>query len=127
MLQLEQQQHRQQQQQQRQVQGPLTPTRAQDANPNELLDRENHMVVELVTENEWMALQETGCWPRRHSSFSVSITVTGESGKVSLSTVACQQCDTSGSATSPCISVKNRTRGRMPKSAEKPRVPAVEF
>jgi hypothetical protein len=86
MLQLE--------QQQRHIQVPLTPTRAQETNQNELLDRENHIVVELVTDNEWIALQETGCWPHQHSSFSVSITV-AESGKCTLSTVSCQQCDTS--------------------------------
>jgi hypothetical protein len=127
MLQLEQQQQRLQQQQ---VQVPLTPTRAQDVNgnQNDLLDRENHIVVELVTENEWIALQETGCWPRQQpASFFVSITVTDGSGKISLSTAPCQHCDNSGSASSPCISVKNRTRGRVAKSAEKPRAPPLEF
>jgi hypothetical protein len=119
MLQLE-------QQQQRLIQVPLTPTRSQEANPNDLLDRENHIVVELVTDNEWIALQETGCWPRQHSNFFVSITVT-ETGKCTLSTVLCQNCDTSGSASLSCFSVKNRARGWVAKSTEKPRAPALEF
>jgi hypothetical protein len=119
MLQLE-------QQQQRQIQAPLTPIRAQETDQNELLDRENHTVVELVTDDEWIALQETGCWPCQRSNFFVSITV-DESGKCTLSTVPCQNCDTSGSASSSCFSVKNRARGWVAKSTEKPRAPALEF
>lgn len=120
MLQLEQQQHRDIQV------PPVTPTRAQEATAHELLDRENHVVVELVTDDEWIALQETGCWPRQHSNFFVSITV-AESGKCTLSTIPCQNCDNSGSASLSCFSVKNRARGWVAKSAEKPRAPALEF
>jgi hypothetical protein len=42
---------------------------------NDLLDRENHVVVELVTMEEWQALHETGCWPKQVSNYLVSITV----------------------------------------------------
>jgi hypothetical protein len=101
---------------------------AAQGSQNEILDRENNVVVEVVTEDEWIALQETGCWPRQLSSFSVSFTV-HDNGKLSFSNVTCRACDNSGSASASCITTKNRARSlyKNLKSAEKPLSPSLEY
>ena len=107
-------------------QAPAMPTRASEASQNEMLDRENHIVAELVTDEEWNALQETGAWPLQFSNFSVSISIQ-ESGKFSFSSIPCRDCDPTGSSISSCLSIKNRSRARIDKTRDKARVPSLEY
>lgn len=118
MLHLEQRQHQT-------LQSPGTP-RVDSASLNDMLDRENHVVVEIVSQDEWLALQETGCWPKQFSSFAVSVTVK-EGGKFSFSTMPCRECDPTGSRFTACASVKYRRKRWEPKSVEQRRVAKVEF
>jgi hypothetical protein len=88
------------------------------------LDSENHVVVEIVPDDEWRALQETKSWPQQHH-FSVSFTVVDEEDDdgdeeeeghcrrrhVSFSTLPCRDCDASGKASSSNLSLKTRARG----------------
>lgn len=103
---------------------------------NDLLDRENHVVVELVTQEEWTALVETGCWPKQDSNFCITVTVDGPY-KVGFSTLPCRDCDPSGlqysANASHCSSSKNlksprfRSKRWEPKSVEQKRIPSVEY
>lgn len=100
---------------------------------NEMLDRENHAVVEILTEAEVSAL--AACWPGC-SGFSVRFTVrtgeevavaaaTGDSlicGGVNFCTPVCRSCDATGLQCS--VTIKSRTRVWVKKSAEKARAPA---
>jgi len=79
---------------------------------NELLDRENHSVVEIVSEEEYSALLEK-CWPDK-SIFSLSFDV-DEAGTVTFSTPPCRDCDATGRRCS--VIVKNRARNWVKKSA----------
>ncbi len=60
---------------------------------NELLDRENHVVTELVTHEEWLALQES--WPKQISTYSMCVTVDSD-GSFAFSTLPCRECDPTG-------------------------------
>ena len=102
---------------------PATPSSL--ANQNEMLDRENHVVVELVSRLEWDALQEAGGWPKQLSHFAVTVTV--KDGDFSISTMPCRECDPSGSRFTACASVKYRRKRWEPKSVEQRRVPKSEF
>jgi hypothetical protein len=106
---------------------PATPRRDSFCN-NELLDRENHVVVELVTQEEWKALQETGCWPKQVSHYSVTVNVEKD-GSFGFSTLPCRDCDPSGLRFMSCASVKNKFRSKRwePKSVEQKRIPNLEY
>jgi hypothetical protein len=90
-------------------------------NQNARLDRENHVVVELVTEEEWVALKDTGCWPKQVSSFFFSLTV-AEHGRVSYSTLPCRDCDPTGSRFTQRAEIKYRRKRWEPKSVEQKRI-----
>lgn len=101
---------------------------------NERLDRENHTVVEILTEEEFRALE--ACWPGL-SVFALRLSVQ-QSGKlpshddedvmdsfihcgVNFCTPICQTCDATGRQCS--ISVKNRARKiGLKKNTDKSRV-----
>eukprot|EP00934_Nitzschia_sp_Nitz4_P008608 Nitzschia sp. Nitz4//scaffold37_size175936//132332//133816//NITZ4_002060-RA/size175936-processed-gene-0.198-mRNA-1//1//CDS//3329549830//8598//frame0 len=91
----------------------------------EVLDRENHVVVELVTEEEWLALQQTGCWPKQLSHFAVRVEVDGN--KFRFSTNPCRECDPTGSRFQASAEVKYRRKRWEPKSVEQRRTPRVEY
>lgn len=117
MLQLEQQQH----------QEPRSPTpTTSKANQNDMLDRENHVVVELVSQDEWIALQKTGCWPKQISNFAANVTIL-ENGKFEFSTMPCRECDPTGSRFTASASVKYRRKRWEPKSVEQRRIPNMKF
>jgi hypothetical protein len=100
---------------------------------NEMLDRENHSVVEILTQAEFRAL--TACWPGT-TVFALRFTVqtgkeialaaaTGDSlicGGVNFCTPVCRSCDATGRRCS--VSIKNRARGWVKKSADNARAPA---
>jgi hypothetical protein len=102
---------------------------------NELLDRENHSVVEILSQAEFRAL--TACWPGTNV-FALRFTVqtsldgvaavaapTGDAlvcGGVNFCTPVCRSCDSTGRQCS--MSIKNRARGWVKKSTEKSRSPA---
>ena len=106
---------------------PATPRRESSAN-NELLDRENHVVVELVSQEEWTALRDTGCWPKQVSHYSVTVDVDAN-GSFGFSTLPCRDCDPSGLRFMSCASVKNKFRSKRwePKSVEQKRIPNLEY
>ena len=85
---------------------------------NELLDRENHVVTELVTHEEWLSLQETGCWRTQISAYSMCVTVdndnkNGSSSNFAVSTLPCRECDPTGLRFgSSCASMKNNMDGK---------------
>ena len=95
---------------------PLAPPSSNSSTPtsrSDLLDRENHVVVEIVTDDEWLALQEMGCCgPRQLSNFTVSFVVSAETRQFTYSTIPCRDCDASGKASSSSMSIKNRSRGK---------------
>jgi hypothetical protein len=114
--------------QQEQRQAPATPTAARFdtlTSLNDMLDRENHVVVELVTEDEWAALRETGCWPIQ-LDFAVRVTVQ-DNQKFHFSTHPCRECDPTGSRFLACAEVKYRRKRWEPKSVEQKRIPRVEY
>lgn len=108
-----------------QQQSPATPSR-DSASLNDLLDRENHVVVELVTQDEWAALQEAVGWPKQLSQFGIRVTVRDELS-FHLSTHPCRECDPTGSQFLACAEVKYRRKRWEPKTVEQKRVPRVEF
>lgn len=108
---------------------------------NELLDRENHSVVEILTQDEFRALE--ACWPGL-TLFALRFTVRhGRKWKrgdaaaavaddddddsyvhrgVHFCTPVCQSCDATGRQCS--VSIKNRRKRWNKKSSEKARAPA---
>jgi hypothetical protein len=116
-----------QEEQQQDAAAPATPPRESACN-NDLLDRENHVVVELVSEEEWTALRETGCWPMQVSHYSVTVDVDAN-GAFGFSTLPCRDCDASGLRFTSCASVKNKFRSKRwePKSVEQKRIPNLEY
>lgn len=96
---------------------------------NELLDRENHVVVEVVTHDEWLALQEAGCWRKQVSAYSMCVTV-DKDGSFAFSTLPCRECDPTGLRfSSSCASMKNMFRSKRwePKNVEHKRIPNLEY
>uniref|UniRef100_A0A7S1D1E5 Uncharacterized protein n=1 Tax=Cyclophora tenuis TaxID=216820 RepID=A0A7S1D1E5_CYCTE len=61
---------------------------------NELLDKENNVVVEILTDEEYTALEKW--WPRVHSSFCLRFSVDVGDGSIEWSTPPCRDCDASG-------------------------------
>jgi hypothetical protein len=85
---------------------------------NELLDQENHSVVELLTQEEFTALEES--WPEKAHVFCLRVAVDAQ-GKSTFSTPQCRACDATGRQDA-LLSVRNRSRSRM--SAERALVKA---
>jgi len=143
MLQLEEQQQQQQRErnQQRQQEAVASPTnqplRLESYCNNELLDRENHAVTELVTHEEWLALQqETGCWNSKQQLLTYYMCVTVENdGTYAFSTLPCRECDPTGLRfTTPCVaassikkSPKFRSKRWEPEHIEQKRIPNSEY
>jgi hypothetical protein len=107
----------QQQQQQIQRQPPAAAMPVSTENRNELLDRENHSVVELLSEAEYLALEQ--CWPG--STFGIGFVVDAEQG-LDFTTPVCRECDATGRQCA--LSIKNRARQWVRKSSERSRAPA---
>lgn len=91
-----------------------TPTKQQ-------LDRENGVVVEILTHDEWIALQKW--WPKVHSNWTFGFTVDAH-GNVSWSIPPCRDCDPTGQYSRCDLYVKNRARGWVKKSSDRKRAPA---
>jgi hypothetical protein len=85
------------------------------------LDRENSVVVEILTQEELVALQKW--WPKVHSNLSFGFTV-GARGEISWSIPPCRDCDPSSHYCRSDLYVKNRARGWIKKSSDKKRAPA---
>lgn len=96
------------------------------ASLNDMLDRENHVVVELVTLDEWTALQETGGWPKLLTHFAVTVTVRDDQSFY-FSTNPCRECDPTGSRFLAQAEVKYRRKRWEPKCVEQKRIPRVEY
>lgn len=61
----------------------------------ELLDRENYCCVEILTEDEFAALEKL--WPKQQGLFGLRFQV-DDGGRVAFSTPPCRECDASGLA-----------------------------
>ena len=83
-----------------------------DSRNNDLLDKENLVVVEILTEEECDALEEW--WPDIHSSFVMKFAVVNEQFEgrirtnITWSTIPCRECDAVYSGTN--VVVRNRNR-----------------
>ena len=93
---------------------------------NELLDRENHCVVEIVTKSEYEALERFYGVPADFLSFCVS----NDGADFDYTAIPCRSCDATGAGGSGGLCVKNRARGWVRKNvvgysdATKQRAPA---
>ena len=72
-----------------------TTTNNNNSNTNEMLDKENSVVVEILTDEEYSALVKW--WPHVHSLFCLRFSVC-DSGVVEWSVPPCRECDASGKA-----------------------------
>ena len=98
MIRLEQERHQEQQQQIigiEDLDNTTTRRNCESSCNNDLLDRENHIVTELVTHEEWLALQEMGSWRKQTSAYSMCVTV-DKDGSFDFSTMQCRECDPTG-------------------------------
>jgi hypothetical protein len=111
---------------QQQELAPLNYPRHESTSLNDMLDRENHVVVELVTEDEWSGLQEIGCWPESLGQFAVKVTVRDDQS-FGFSTSPCRECDPTGSRFLAGAEVKYRRKRWEPKCVEQKRIPRVEY
>lgn len=93
------------------------PVAASTPSKNELLDRENHSVVEILSQQEYQALE--AFWPPG-SSFGLFMEI--RQGRDVWGTQLCRDCDATGR--SHDFHVKNRARGWVKKSSDKARAPA---
>lgn len=91
---------------------PQTPRSRGGTTINELLDQENNVVVEILTDEEFSALKKW--WPEVHSSFALRFSMDGDDGGVTWSTPPCRECDASGRCYS--LSIRNRNKKAMQKS-----------
>ena len=80
---------------------------------NDLLDKENNVVVEILSESELMALEEW--WPEIHSSFIMKFAVLSDdsangsnSNIITWSTPPCRECDACHCSAN--VVVRNRSR-----------------
>ena len=110
---------------------PATPTpTTPDANTNTRaeinaqLDRENYVVVEILTDEEFTALEKW--WPEIHSSYALRFAVTTTHNhksnnnyddernaglaEIVWTTPPCRECDTSGIFQNHHLVVRNRNR-----------------
>ena len=92
---------------------------------SDVLDRENHVVVELLTLEEWNALNEYGGWRNQFGSFAIHVQIEDQS--YHISTEVCRECDPTGSRFSASAEVKYRRKRWEPKSVESKRTPKVEY
>eukprot|EP01082_Thalassiosira_pseudonana_P003920 g3423.t1 g3423 contig12:2039736-2041694(+) len=73
---------------------------------NEQLDRENRVVVEILTDDEVTALEKW--WPRVHSTYALRFAVvansaTRDESEILWSTVPCRECDPSSRSTADFV------------------------
>ena len=98
---------------------------------NDMLDRENHVVVELVTEDEWSALQGEFmgcCWPTSMEGQQHVVKVTiRDNQSFHFSTSPCRECDPTGARFLAAAEVKYRRKRWEPKCIEQKRIPRVEY
>ena len=81
------------------------------ANLNAKLDRENIVVVEILTEEEFIALEQW--WPEIHSSYALKFAVVGNGTtekEIVWTTYPCQTCDATGHHSNHDLVVRNRCR-----------------
>ena len=102
---------------------PPPPAAAEPSTPvasrNELLDRENHAVVEILEEAEYQALQKE--W--KGQGFALSFVIDNNTRlPVFNTTQLCRECDATGREHH--LHIKNRRRSVLRKSADKGRAPA---
>ena len=94
---------------------PTTPV----ASRNEILDRENHAVVEILSQAEYLALQKE--W--HGQGFGLSFVIDENTRQpVFNTTQLCRECDATGRQHH--LHIKNRRRSVLRKSAERARAPA---
>jgi len=74
---------------------------------NELLDMENNVVVEILSDEEFTALERW--WPENLSNFDLRFSVDGTN--VDWSTPPCRECDASGRSYS--LSIRNRNKNKV--------------
>merc|ERR1712127_1083407 len=98
----------------------------------EQLDKENHIVVEILTEDEFSSLEEY--WPEIHSKFVLRFAVTDEvevrqrhingygiveeevlATSITWCTEPCLDCYAGGNNGS-CVAIRNRNRDRFKKT-----------
>ena len=82
---------------------------------NEQLDRENRVVVEILTDEEITALEKW--WPRLHGFYALRFAVVEDSSTLSgtdvlWSTLPCRECDPSSRSTEN-FAVRNRLQKRL--------------
>ena len=80
-------------------------TPSSDNRNNDILDKENQVVVEILTEDECTALEEW--WPDMHSSFVLKFAIT-DGDEITWSTTPCRECYARHCETN--IVVRNRSR-----------------
>jgi len=88
------------------------------ANLNAKLDRENKVVVEILTEAEFTALEQW--WPEIHSSYALNFAVVekgGEGTEIMWTTAPCRGCDASGYYHD--VVVRNRSRNWVKATPQK--------
>lgn len=76
---------------------------------NEQLDRENRVVVEILTDEEITALEKW--WPRLHGFYALKFAIV-EDSDVLWCTLPCRECDPSSRATAD-FAVRNRLQKRL--------------
>ena len=89
---------------------PMSPGEVR-AKVNAQLDRENKVVVEIITDEEMEALEKW--WPGIHSSYALKFAVVElDAGTMDVvwTTQPCNYCDASGKASDYDFSVRNRNR-----------------
>lgn len=89
---------------------PLSPEEVR-AKVNAQLDRENKVVVEIITDEEMEALEKW--WPGIHSSYALKFAVVElDAGTMDIvwTTQPCNYCDASGKASDYDFAVRNRNR-----------------
>jgi hypothetical protein len=75
----------------------------------ELLARENHSIVEILTQQDEMTALEETSWPDSKPSVYLFHVAVDEQGVSSFSALPCRECNATGL---PCdVSVQNRARG----------------
>ena len=99
---------------------PRTPSRRAVSN-NELLDMENSVVVEILTAEEFAALEKS--WPDIQPTFDLRFSVSGDD--ICWSTPPCRACDPS--SRNYDLSVRHCIRTKKAASLKKPPVAGLEY
>lgn len=84
---------------------------------NDRLDQENQVVVEIITEEECIALEEY--WPDIHTSFMMKFAVTCDDNVITWSTTPCRECDAGHCGTK--ILERNRNRNTLERNRNRNR------